>query len=566
MWIDEVKYKVKVSDYIANKLTELGVTDAFGIPGGVILRLLYSIESHPNIRPHLMLHEQTAGFAACGYAQASGKLGVAYATRGPGITNMMTCIAEAYQESLPVLFITAHGTRTQTETRFENSQEFDIVKSVLDITKYAVTIDDINQIQREFEKACSIAMEGRRGPVLVDILSSIFNREIEVSKSINEHRKTNESDAGYEIIIKSILEKMKYAKRPILLIGDGIRHTFDKESIYLFAKLCQLPILSSRGAQDILCFSEYYYGYIGSHGTRYSNFIVSKADLIIVLGNRIGVPLKSQSYSPIIKNATIIRIDIDEREFKRQIPTAENYKADAGEFIRYIVDKRQSISASKDWIKICNLLKMELNEFDRPFPVKVLENFLKKQVSEKIYVCDVGNNEFFAARAFEMVHPSGTILCSKSYGTLGVGLARAIGAYYATQKEIVCIIGDQGMQYNIQDLHYIVSHCLPIKVLVLNDRTSGMIADHEKQIFGTNLVHVDNKTDYYVPDLKKVANAYGMQYIDEYDFANDNGEKNLLYEIKYSYSALIPNLPKGNKCQDMEPLLDRHKYEYLNNL
>lgn len=553
---------MKVSEYIVNKLIEYKVTDAFGIPGGVILKLLYAMEKSKVIMPHLMLHEQSAGFAACGYAQSSGKIGVAYATRGPGITNMITCIAEAYQESLPVLFITAHGNRIETETRFESNQELEIVNSVYNITKYAVSIDDIGNIGTEINKACYMALEGRKGPVLIDILSSLFDMDM-VENEIYGLQEIGRDDDNSAHIIKEILKNVQKAKRPIILIGDGMRNLISLKEQGKLEDNLKIPIVSSRGAQDILAQSAYYYGYIGSHGTRYSNFILAKADLIIVWGNRMAFPLKSKSYEPILDQAKIIRLDIDEKEFSRNIKNTENYKINLKEIIQFIIQKNIIIQAEEEWISICREVKKELQEYDKQIPVQKLEEYLKKQVTEKIYVSDIGNNEFYVSRAYESVHPKGMLLCSKAYGTLGVAVSRSIGAYYAIHKNVVCIIGDQGFQYNAQDLYYIAKHHLPITVIVLNNRSSGMISDHEKRIFGQKLVHVDEENDYYVPNLEGIARAYGFDYTTECDKVNVN----FLYEIVYSKDiSLTPNLPKGNECQNMTPLIEVTKYNYINQL
>lgn len=556
---------MEISNRIVSILTKYGVSHAFGIPGGVVLKILYAMEENPYITPHLMLHEQSAGFAACGYAQASGKIGVAYATRGPGITNMITCIAEAYQESLPVLFITSHGNRIQGKTRFESNQELDIVTIVSSITKYAVQIDDANLACYEVEKACHMALEGRKGPVLIDLLSSIYDKRVSPDTRRYEPEKRIESDCidALTEIRKSISE----AQRPIVLIGDGIRNVVSDKTLRDFISNIEIPILSSRGSQDILMQSEYYYGYIGSHGMRYSNFILSKADLIITLGNRLAFPLKSKSYAPILDRAKIIRIDVDAKEFTRSIKNAENYEVDARDLIDCIVDRKIVISTERDWIEVCSRLKDELQSYDKPLPVQQLIDFIKKQNGENVYVSDVGNNEFYVSRAIEAVHPKGMLLCSKAYGTLGVALARAIGAYYATEKNVICIMGDQGFQYNVQDLNYISRHRLPIKVIVLNNKSSGMIADHEHKLFSEKLVHVNEECDYFPANIEAVAKAYDFVYTDDPAIACNDESINLIYEIKYSRDiALAPNLPVGNACQNMEPLIEKSKYKLLDNI
>ena len=326
-------------------------------------------------------------------------------------------------------------------------------------------------------------------------------------------------------------------------------------------------ILSSRGAQDLLSGSPYYFGYIGSHGIRYSNFILSKADLIISIGNRLAFPVSSASFAPIVTNAKVIRLDIDEKEFNRKIPDVKSYKVDAHILLNKLMEKNYCIKDLGDWVKICNQLKIELTSEDCTKPVQILESFINKQEPSTIYVCDIGNNEFWFARAFEKVGKSGMVLYSKTFGTLGAGLGRAIGAYYASGKNIVCIIGDQGFQYNVQELQYISKWKIPIKIIILNNCISGMISDHEKRMFGNKLFHVNSENGYYVSNFEKIAKAYEIDYTTDESVAIKKINKQLIYEIRLNIDeVLTPSLSKGMPCQDMEPLIPREKFNYLNKL
>lgn len=555
---------MQVAEYVVDELIKYGVTDTFGIPGGVILRLLYAMQDRqPKLTPHLTYHEQTAGFAACGYAQASGKIGVAYATRGPGFTNMITCIAEAYQESLPVLFITAHGARPERGLRFENNQELDAVSMVSGITKLAVNVDDVSEVPRILNKAYTEAMRGRRGPVLLDFNSYLWMKDVNEPESFAipyEQVQCNTDE-----IIKTIVEKISIAKYPIILIGDGIRHIICKEELFNIVEKLKIPVLSSRGAQDLLSGSPYYFGYIGSHGTRYSNFILSKTDLIVTIGNRLAFPVESESFAPIVKNAQVIRIDIDEKEFIREIPEAINYVADAKEILKRLRTLETVHFDTSGWIEVCNRLQKELEECDVTEPVEKLVNYIKADDCVDVFVCDIGNNEFWFSRAFEKCHKKGTILCSKAYGTLGAGLGRTIGAYYALKQPICCVIGDQGFQYNIQELAFIKQWNLPIKIVLLNNNISGMIKDHEMKMFGDRLVHVNSDNGYATPDFIKIIESYGLSVIKEREEIKH--KEAFIYEIKISSDVgLTPNLPQGRTCQDMEPRIEQSLYETLNKL
>lgn len=538
-----------VAKYIIDELVRLGTTDAFGIPGGVILDFLYAMEGS-GITPHLVYHEQTAGFAACGYAQAGGKLGVAYATRGPGICNMITAIAEAYQESIPVLFITAHGRRENPDgLRFSENQELNIVDTVKNMTKYAVNIDDVKSVAPAFNRACNTALGGRKGPVLVDIAAGLWKKEI--IPQMQTASMVPFSDI--ETIFMGVGVQLSSAKRPVILVGDGLRHAADKKTLLDIAEKIKIPILSSRGTQDLLSGSAYYFGYIGSHGLRYSNFILSKSDLIIAIGNRMAFPRDSVSFRKITDNAHIIRLDIDDGELRKSFSNETDYQVDAANMIAYLLHRSSFLTPREEWLSICYRLRTDLFEEDCFSPVNEIVKFISEQGQGIIYVCDVGNNEFWFSRAYERSRSVDPVIISKSFGTLGSAIGKSIGAYYATNQNVICVVGDQGFQYNLQELQFIVSNHLPIKMLLVNNSSSGMIADHEFKRFGREFIHVNTETGYYTPVFDDVAKAYHAEKI--------------LFEIPVDRRIrLMPNLPKGNACQDMEPEIDRERYHKLNSL
>lgn len=551
------------SAHLVNELIKQGTYDAFGIPGGVVLKLLAAMKrAEPAFTPHLCYHEQDAGFAALGYAQAGGKLGVAYATRGPGITNMVTCIAEAYQESLPALFITAHGRRTQDNVRFNQNQELDIVSAVSGFTKFAANAETPDEAAVLLKKAMNIAVSGRKGPVLLDFAAAVFDKEVSV---LPEECDAPINNADAAAVCKAA-ELLSSAKRPLLLIGDGLRY-FSKEKLREAVDKLGIPVLSSRGSQDLLGGSPNYFGYIGSHGVRYSNFILSKADLIIAVGNRMAFPFDSASFSPIIKNARILRVDIDENELCRHIPEEQTFVCDSGVFLEGLCAEYNLENGFEGWLDVCRCLKKELIDEDCTETVNRLTGFISVQSSGKHYVCDVGNNEFLFSRAYERSGSGDSICCSKSFGTLGSAIGRAIGVYYAVGGEVICVCGDQGFQYNLQELQYISNRKLPVKIVLLNNKCSGMITDHEKNVLGDMRIHVDADSGYSTPDFAKIAQSYGINYTTEQETACADNNMPLLYEIiTDSYEPLCPTLPKGNPCQDMFPLLDRKKYGYLDDL
>lgn len=557
------------AQYIVDSLIRRGVTDAFGIPGGVILRLIYEMDSRKGeLMPHLSYHEQAAGFAACGYAQASGKLGVAYATRGPGFTNLISAIADAYYDSLPVLFITAHIAPCPPEgMRAMADQEMDTCVMVRNITKEAIRLDDADTFSKEFERLCKIALDGRKGPVLLDVSSRILNQEIPIAQYEHAMRGHKIDDTG---AIQDIVSSIHDAKRPVILAGDGINQAGAQKAFLEFVSMAGVPVISSRFSHDILGGSDHYYGFVGSHGMRTANFILSKCDLIVSLGNRLHVPVTSETFGEIFSHARLIRCDVDCKEFLREIPNSTCYHSDMRSLIEKLCSDNYDYGKHDDWKGVCDLLKKELQKEDMNEAIKQIAAILKYTPESWSVVNDVGNNEFWVSRASVNAKSNHRTYYSKSFGALGCGLGKAIGIFYTTRKPVLCFVGDQGLQMNIQELQFIAQHQLPIMVVLINNSASGMIRDREKS-YGIFL-HTTKDSGFCSPDYKMIARAYGIAY---HLMEGVSGMKVLMgksvhptfIEIQVDEEiGLTPNLPRGVKCQDMQPALPREKYDYLNNL
>ena len=556
---------MKVSEYIAQYLQKQGITDAFGIPGGVILELMYALDATEGITPHLSFHEQCAGFAACGYAQAGGKLGVAYATKGPGFTNLLTAMADAYYDSIPVLFITAHSAATLPEgCRLVADQDMDTCGMVRNITKYAKRIDDIEEISISLEKACQIAKDGRKGPVFLDIAANLFKKEMISSASV--HHQVEHIDT--EKYVSLICSEIKSAKRPVILLGDGINQSATNDAINHFIEKAGVPVLSSRYCHNIVRNQEYYYGYVGSHGIRYANFILSKADLVVSLGNRLYFPSHSLSYSKIIEHAKFLRFDIDDGELNKHPQMLAGKQVDMASLVPALAMTDTDCGNHKEWLEVCKTLKFQLKDEDVNETVLLLSKLLKTLPKDCIIVNDVGNNEFWMSKACAYAGIANRTLYSKSFGALGNALGKAIGAYYATKKPVVAFVGDQGVQMNIQELQYISQHHLPIAIVLLNNSSSGMIKDREAIAGYGYSLHTTEESGYGTPKFSIVAEAYRMVYlrIDEYH-SFPIIDKPLFLELSISENqTLTPSLPRGRDIQDLEPRINKELYNRLNKL
>ena len=272
---------------------------------------------------------------------------------------------------------------------------------------------------------------------------------------------------------------IRKAKRPIILVGDGVNQSNAREVFRQFVEKVNIPVVSSRFSHDLMAGNDNYYGYVGGHGMRAANFMLSKTDLILSLGNRLNFPPKSESYGSVMDHAKLLRVELDNNEFKRNIQNTVNYNCDLSELLSQIVDIGCDFGKHEEWIKICDILKTELKKEDINSAVKSIISVLKQIDKDTNVITDVGNNEFWVSRAAVESGCENRVLYSKSFGALGCGLGKAIGAYYATKKPVVIFVGDQGVQLNIQELQFISQHNLPITTVLLNNNSSGMIRDRE---------------------------------------------------------------------------------------
>lgn len=563
---------MNVADYLVKELVNLGVSEAFGMPGGVVLEFIYALDRNDKINAHLSYHEQCAGFAAYGYAKLSNKIGVVYVTKGPGLTNIVTSIADAYYDSIPLLIITAHSFKiNNTKMRCEFDQEIDSISLVKNMTKYVARVEDITSVRSEIIKAIYNATTGRKGPVLLDFKSSLFNENADKLNDIiwSDEFLISEFKSIEPEIIKNLSQALKNAKRPVLLIGSGIKQHNLSEYTRRLVDSLKIPVLSSRYAQDLLINSQFYFGYIGSHGIRYSNFILAKADLIISIGNRMAFPLNSLTYQKLIKDKKFIRFDIDKAEFERKIPNSSDYYIDLNLLLPNLLKNFNIVSHYDEWLSVCRTIKEELYNYDINLPVNKIIEILKYFKNIKNIVCDVGNNEFWVSRGLEYIKLKKTIVFSQSFGVLGSAIPKAIGMYYAQRKPVMCFIGDQGFQMNLQELECIVKNKLPIVIIVLNNFSSGMIKDREKNLGYKYYVQTTLNSGYSVPDIKKLTLAYGIKYYNwnDKEYIDKNIFEPAIIEVNFNDSySLEQHLPLGNDFQNLEPRLTKLKYTYLNSL
>lgn len=571
---------MKVSDYIVEYLIDKGVTDVFGYPGGMVTHLMESFSKYSDrITAHVNYHEQAAAFAACGYAQASGKLGVAYATSGPGATNLITGICDAFFDSIPTIFITGQvntfESRGQYAVRQRGFQETDIVSMVAPITKYAKRVESAEKIRYYLDTAFTLATSGRMGPALLDIPMNVFRAEIEPDKLYKADRLTNLSHSDTISSIVGVLKNaLQESEHPCCLIGNGVKITKAQGDIISFCHRFKIPMITSMIAFDVVGNDSLNYGFIGAYGDRAANFIVAKSDLLISLGSRLDVRqvgAKRENFAP---NAKIIRFDVDEGELDYSVHQDE-IKCCVGmqETVQAlkIIEKTCTSDYSK-WIDICNEIREKLETVDQSRTGKIVEALSKKFPEDVLITTDVGQNQVWVAQSVQLKKGQ-QVLFSGGHGAMGYSLPAAIGAYYASKSPVICISGDGGMQMNIQELQYIARESLPIKIVVLNNDALGMIRHFQEMYFNGNYYQTKPSGGYSAPDFSKVSEAYGIRNIqinmeeipDEIPELYDQDP--FLMEILINEDTYVfPKLEFGKPNQDQEPLLDRKLYNELMNL
>jgi len=564
---------MKTSDYIVEYLIDKGITDVFGYPGGMITHLMDSFSRYMDkINAHVTYNEQGAAMAACGYAQVSGKLGVAYATSGPGATNMITGICNAYMDSIPTLFITGQVNsfeqKGNLKVRQRGFQETDIVSMVDSITKYAVQVNDANKIKYHLEKAFYMANDGRKGPVLLDIAMDATRTEINPGQLKGFIPELTDRPA---FDLQEILPLIEKAKRPVLLLGNGLaRYVVTDDSWKCKLNELGIPVVTSMIAIDVQEGLESCYGFIGAYGNRTANFVVAKSDLVISVGARLDirqVGAKRENFAP---DSFLIRVDIDPSELAYKVHDDEiGIVADSNKFINELL-KVWPVKDYSRWITICDEIKSRLSGFDDKTSNKLVLEISKLIPEDAVVTTDVGQNQVWVAQSF-FLNRGQRILFSGGHGAMGYSLPASMGACLATQKPVYSFNGDGGIQMNIQELQMIAREQLPIKIILFNNNALGMIRHFQEMYFKDNYFQTTASSGFTSPDFRKLADAYRIEYkqvtkLSDVEELNEilSDDKPALIEVLLRENTYVfPKLEYGKLNQDQEPLLDRELYQEL---
>ena len=483
----------------------------FGYPGGVLLPI-YDELYDADIDHILVRHEQAAAHAADGYARATGKVGVCLATSGPGATNLVTGIANAYMDSIPMVAITGQVPRPLIGN--DAFQEANITGITLPITKHNYLVTDVDDLPWIIKEAFHIAYTGRQGPVLVDIPKDVTTDEIDFEYPDKVHLNGYKPvKTGHKMQIKRGAEAIIKARRPVIYVGGGIISSNASKELINLAETINAPVtttLMAKGAfpdTHPLCV-----GMPGMHGTKYANFAIQESDLLIAIGVRFDdrVTGKVDSFAP---NASIIHIDIDPAEISKNvrvdIPIVGNARSTLKMLVEFITELNKSKSGTTEWIK-------KVEKWKQLYPLKYLmgeslkPQYIVEQINElypdSIIVTEVGQNQMWAAQYFKYSQPR-TFISSGGLGTMGFGFPAAMGAKKGRPDKVVFdIAGDGSFQMNSQELATVVKNDIPVIVAILNNGFLGMVRLWQDLFFDKrySFTSIDNSVDFV-----KLAEAYG---------------------------------------------------------
>lgn len=499
------------AEILIESLKKENVEVIFGYPGGKNIPI-YNVLYDAPLKHVLTRHEQGAVHAADGYARSTGKVGVCLATSGPGGTNLVTGLATAYMDSIPVVAFT--GQVATTMIGKDAFQEADIRGITMPVTKHNYIVTDIKDLARIIKESFHIARTGRPGPVLIDMPIDVINASLEFDYS--EEADLPGYNPVYELVpeeLKKAAEMINKAERPLIFAGGGMVLSGTADNLRDFAESFRIPVTTSlMGLGSYPIDDELSLGMPGMHGTRYANFAICETDLIIAVGVRFDdrVTGKIEAFAP---KAEILHIDIDPAEINKNVETVISITGDAGE----VLSELKSLLSKKDrteWLKQIEKWKEENplyyeNDGDEIKPQAVIQELNELTKGKAVIVTEVGQHQMWAAQYYNYTIPR-NFITSGGLGTMGFGLPAAIGAQLGRAGELVIdISGDGSFQMNMQELATIKENNLPIKVVILNNGTLGMVRQWQELLFEKRY----SSTILSNPDFVKLAEAFAIKAI-----------------------------------------------------
>lgn len=524
--------KIKLADYLINRLAEYGIKEVFQVYGAATGHLVDAFVRAKGIRYIAPFHEQACGFAAEGYAKVTGNFGVAMATSGPGGQNLATCAGNCYFDSVPCLFITGQikqqFMRPDKSIRQIGFQESDMVGLMSSVTKYSVMITKPEDARYELEKAIHIMKSGRPGPVHLDIPIDIAKAIIDPDKLLPYDSFIQKSFDLDKINsqIDEFIEDLRASKRPALMIGGGVRLAGAEDDILELGRKLKIPIFPTWNALDIICSDyEFYGGRIGTYGGAGRNFGIQNCDLLLAIGSRISGRITGGNIHSFAREAKKFMVDVDAAGLQKklqQVPFDVCIYSDAKLFIKMLMKRLNNIPDFSSWMNKCLYWKNKYDPvtkemFDESKYVnqyaftRILSEEMK---SSDILLGDCGGNIVVINHCFK-TKTGQRYFTNNGNSPMGFSFAASIGAWFASDKEkqnVVCIIGDGGMNMNIQELQTLVNYNVGVKVIILNNHIYGITKAFQETNFEGRM-EACGPVGYNPPDFIKVAEAYGLKTV-----------------------------------------------------
>lgn len=518
----------RVVDIIMDELLEQGMDQVFAVVGGGAMHLDNALLKAAGMKKVFNHHEQACAMAAEAYAKYSGKMAVVCVTSGPGATNTLTGVAGAWQDSIPMLVLSGQVRdaisveKSGLPLRYRGIQEFQIVPTVKNMTKYAVRITNPLEIKRELKKAIKIANSGRKGPVWLDLPLDVQNARVKEEELLDEEYVPEEKKpCGSDLDFLS--DRLRKAKRPCLLLGSGVISSHTMIQTKEFIEKTGVPTVGGSWVADNF-HNEHklYFGISGDCGPRVGNFILQNADLIVTLGNSLGFRQTGFNQKEFAPNAEIIMIDADENEARKPgLRISRLIHSELGQFYKAALKKEWPVAVSEKWLDYCNALRNKFSPFEATDQLDMEERvccyyFWKmwQECEEEDSILALGNNVASGAKLqIGKQKENQRVIANYACGSMGYDLPAAIGAAVASGRQVVCATGDGSVMMNLQELQTIRQYDLPINVVIFSNDGYGAIRQTCKNFFNGEYIGCTSDSGVGFPDFKEVARTFGFDYM-----------------------------------------------------
>lgn len=585
-----MKDNVKLSDYVAQFIADLGVDTVFAVAGGASLHLIHSVEGNSQLKLVCPLHEQAAAAAADGYARLGSRPGVAITTSGPGATNLITGICCSFYDSVPTLFITGQVSTFRmvgdTGVRQVGFQETPIVKLVSPVTKYAVTLSDPGRIRYELEKAVFFMMSGRPGPVLVDIPDNL-QREMIDPAELEAYTPSRARERQFADALHSkseLLTMLSAAERPIIVAGWGVALSGLRAQFLEFARAAEIPVVLTWGAVDVMSDDDpLNIGRFGTHGMRHANFAVQNSDLVLSLGSRLDTKATGSPVNTFARAAKKIVVDIDPTELRKfakfnlyvELLIEDNLRTFFECFGSGELKATRKVRAS--WISHVARWRELLTQFDYSQrsqlpdlnPYEFVTLLSSHAPEDSTIVVDTGCAIAWVMQAWK-VRSGQRVLHDYNNTAMGWSLGAALGCYFAEpRRPLIVIIGDGSLMMTLQELASIRRQNIPVKIFLLNNSGYSMIQQTQDQWLGSRYVASSVAGGLGFPEFQQIAGAFGYRHVRISNMpdaasaieGNLSSDESVMFEIVIPESArVIPQVKFGRPNEDMHPLLSRELF------